>query len=354
MFDGNEPLDVLLQRTRFSTAADELDVTMGEAPYLLAHVLGGVAKKYFAPEKNGPHGSAFSTSFPHTVSYLLTCYYPSEALHSARMALLSAGTLRDEGECSLYHRLMRFGRTLIVTYDAARPRYLYLQDLHPSIHGQEELADRTCSTLSGLLSLAQKICDGIRSANVASGKDERHAKANSALQLDTDGGVKAEPDMWATSQSASSKDTPPHNRGASRRPGEPPTSRTVTPFSPTGHAAQTDSPAHSAWSRRPGSPARNLALIPLRQVQFHCDRSLGHYSRACPSPDPAPNNPRAQATTAPKDNAAGRPALQPSRVQFSMASIEEDRRGDPLVPPDDGSLKCDQAAATKVEDVPLK
>jgi len=46
-FDGSDPMAVLALLTRFLTAADELDVTLGEAPYLLAYRIGGETKDDF-------------------------------------------------------------------------------------------------------------------------------------------------------------------------------------------------------------------------------------------------------------------------------------------------------------------
>jgi len=83
LFDGSDPLAVLALLTRFRTAADEMDVTLGEAPYLLAYRIGGEAKDDFAQETNGQHGSAVGTSFPHTMKYLLTRSAPEDARHTA-------------------------------------------------------------------------------------------------------------------------------------------------------------------------------------------------------------------------------------------------------------------------------
>jgi len=47
LFDGSDPFAVLALLTRFGTAADEMDVTLGEATYLLAYRIGGVAKHDF-------------------------------------------------------------------------------------------------------------------------------------------------------------------------------------------------------------------------------------------------------------------------------------------------------------------
>jgi len=47
LFDGSDMLAVLALLTRFRTAVDEMDVTLGEAPYLLAYRIGGEAKDDF-------------------------------------------------------------------------------------------------------------------------------------------------------------------------------------------------------------------------------------------------------------------------------------------------------------------
>jgi len=47
IFDVSDPLAVLALLTRFRTAADETDVTLGAAPYLLAYRIGGEAKDDF-------------------------------------------------------------------------------------------------------------------------------------------------------------------------------------------------------------------------------------------------------------------------------------------------------------------
>jgi len=75
-----------------------MDVTLGEAPYLLAYRIGDEAKDDFVQETNGPHGSAVGTCFPHTMNYLLTRYAPEDALHTAEMALRTAEKRQDEGE----------------------------------------------------------------------------------------------------------------------------------------------------------------------------------------------------------------------------------------------------------------
>ena len=90
LFDGSDPLAVLALLTRFRTAADEMDVTLGEAPYLLAYCSGGEAKDDFVQETNGPLGSAVGASFPNTINYLFTRYATEDALHTAEMALRTA------------------------------------------------------------------------------------------------------------------------------------------------------------------------------------------------------------------------------------------------------------------------
>jgi len=116
LFDGSDSLAVLALLTRFRTAADEMDVTLGEAPYLLAYRIGGEAKDDFVQEPNGPHGSAVGTSFPHTINYLLTRFAPDDALHTAKMALRTAEQRQDEGERAFHQRVMRLGRQLMGTY----------------------------------------------------------------------------------------------------------------------------------------------------------------------------------------------------------------------------------------------
>jgi len=143
LFDGSDPLAVPALLTRFRTAADEMDVTLGEAPYLLAYRIGGEAKDDFVQETNGPHGSAVGTSFRHTINYLLTRYAPEAALHTAVMALRTAEQRQDEGERAFYQRLMRLGRRRMGMYDPRQLRYLFLKGLHPSVQAQAKLADRT-------------------------------------------------------------------------------------------------------------------------------------------------------------------------------------------------------------------
>jgi len=183
-------LAVLALFTRFCTAADEIDVTLGEAPYLLAYRIGGEAKDDFFQEKNGPHGSAVGTSFPHTINYLLTRYTPDDALRTTEMALRTAEQRQDEGERAFHQRLMRLGRQLMGMYDPGQLRYLFLKGLHPSVQAQAELADRTCTTLDELVALSQKIGDGRRAAKVTIGKADRYTKAKSVLQLDSGSGAK--------------------------------------------------------------------------------------------------------------------------------------------------------------------
>jgi len=89
-FERSEPLDILALLMRFRTASHEMNVTMGEAPYLLAYRLGGDAEEDFVQETKGPHGSAVGSSFPHTFKYLFTRYAPEDALNNAEMALLTA------------------------------------------------------------------------------------------------------------------------------------------------------------------------------------------------------------------------------------------------------------------------
>jgi len=113
LFDVSDPLAVLALLTRFRAAVDEMDVTLGEAPYLLAYRIGGEAKDNFVQETNGPHGSAVGTSFPHTINYLLSRYAPKDALHTAEMALRTAEQRQDEDERAFYQWLMRLGRQLI-------------------------------------------------------------------------------------------------------------------------------------------------------------------------------------------------------------------------------------------------
>jgi len=130
-----------------------MDVTLGEAPYLLAYHIGGEAKEDFVQETNGPHGSAVGTSFPHTSNYLLTRYAPEDVLHTAEMALRTAEQRQDEGDRAFYQRLMRLGRRLMGMYDPGQLRYLFLKGLHTSVQAHVELSDRTCATFDELVAL---------------------------------------------------------------------------------------------------------------------------------------------------------------------------------------------------------
>jgi len=161
LFDGSDLLAVLSLLTRSRTAADEMDVTLGEARYLLNYLIGGEAKDDFVQETNGPLGSAVGTSFPRTINYLLTRYAPEDALHTAEMALRTAEQRQDEGERAFYQRLMRLGRRLMGMYDPGQLRDLFLKGLHPSVQAQAELAERTCTTFYELLARSQKIGDGL-------------------------------------------------------------------------------------------------------------------------------------------------------------------------------------------------
>jgi len=98
LFDGSDPLAVLALLTRLRTAVDEMDVTLGQAPYLLAYRIGGEATADFVKDTNGPHGSAVGSSFIHTISYLLSRFALEDALHTAEMALRTAEQRQDEGE----------------------------------------------------------------------------------------------------------------------------------------------------------------------------------------------------------------------------------------------------------------
>jgi len=122
LFDGSDPSAVLDLLNRFRTAADEMDVTLGEAPYLLAYRIGGEAKDDFVQETNGTHRSAVGTIFPHTINFLLTRYAPEDALYTAEMALRTAQQRQDEGERAFNQRLMRLGRRLMEMYDRGQLR----------------------------------------------------------------------------------------------------------------------------------------------------------------------------------------------------------------------------------------
>jgi len=117
LFDGSDPLAVLALLTSFRSAAYEMDVTLGEAPSLLAYPIGDEAKENFVQETNGPHGSAIGTRFPTTLNYLLTRYAPEDTLHTAEMALRTAEQRQDEGERAFYQRLMRLGPRRMGMYD---------------------------------------------------------------------------------------------------------------------------------------------------------------------------------------------------------------------------------------------
>ena len=117
LFDNSDLLVVQALLYRFRTAADEMNVTLGEAPYLLAYRFGGQAKDDFVRETSGPHGNAVGTSFPHLINYFLTRHALENALHTAEMALSTADQRQDEGERAFYQRLMRLGRQLIGILD---------------------------------------------------------------------------------------------------------------------------------------------------------------------------------------------------------------------------------------------
>jgi len=278
LFDGSEPLAVLALLTRFRTAADEMDVTLGEAPYLLAYCIGGEAKDDFVQERNGPHGSAVGTRFLHTINYLLTRYAPEDALHTAEMALRTAEQHQDEGERAFYQRLMRLGRQLMGMYEPGQLRYLFLKGLHPSVRAQAELADRTRATFDDLVALSQKIGDGLRSVKVTIGKADRYAKAKSVLQLGSEGVAKAEPVPWAAPPATMAEATPPQSRKSMGRPLPQQKFQAVTPTPP---AARTPSAGTATpWPPRPGGQVGRPALVRLSQVQCHRCRGFGHYARA--------------------------------------------------------------------------
>jgi len=102
LFDGSGPFAVLALPTRFRTAAVEMDVTLVEAPYLLAYRLGGEAKDDCVRKTNGRHGSAVRISFPHTMNYMLTLYAPKDTLHSSKMAARALELLDDKGERAVH------------------------------------------------------------------------------------------------------------------------------------------------------------------------------------------------------------------------------------------------------------
>jgi len=321
LFDGSDPLAVLALLTRLRTAADETDVILGEALYLLAYRIGGEAKDDLVQETNRPHGSAVGTSFPHTINYLLTRYAPKDALHTAEMALRTAEQRQDEGERAFYQRLMRLGRQLMGMYDPGRLWYLFLKGLHPSVRAEDELADRTCATFDELVALSQKICDGLRSVKVTIGKADRFAKAKSVLQLSSGSGAKAEPVVWAAPRATMSEAKPPQSRNPM---GRPQSQQPVQAFTPTPPAARMPSAGTATpWPPRPGGPVGWPSMVSLSQVQCHRCRGFGHYARACPSPDRAMGT-AAPPAVAPGPPGAARPALCPSRRQYTMAAIAGD------------------------------
>jgi len=70
LFDGSDPLAVLALPTRFRTTTDEVDVTLGEAPNLLAFRIGGEAKDE-SFRKRGDHTAVPSLQASRTRS--ITC-----------------------------------------------------------------------------------------------------------------------------------------------------------------------------------------------------------------------------------------------------------------------------------------
>jgi len=312
-----------------------MDVTLGESPYLLAFRIGGEAKDDFVQEKNGPHGSAVGTSFPHTVNYLLTRYAPEDALHTAEMALRTAEQRQDEGERAFYQRLMRLGRQRMGMYDPGLLRYLFLTGLHPSGQAQAKLADRTCTTFEELVALSQRLGDGLRSVKVTIGKADRYTTTKSVPQLGSWSGAKSEPVLWAAPPATMPEATPPQSRHPM---GRPPPQQPFQAFTPTPPAARTPSPGtETPWAPQPGGKVGRPAMVPLSQVQCHRCRSFGHYARAWHSPDRA-MGPRAPPVAVPRPPGAGSPALRPIRMQYAMAAISGDPWGDPLVPDDTGPL----------------
>jgi len=180
-FDDAEPLATLALLTSFRSAADEMGVSMGEAPYLLAYRLCGDAKDDLIQETTGPHASPVGTSFPHMLNYLLRRYAPEDALHKAELELRNAAQREDEGERAFYHRLLRLGRALMGMYDPDQLRYLYLHGLHPSVQAAAEVKDRSCSSTDELVALAQNLGDGLRAARPSPGSAERYAKTKAAI-----------------------------------------------------------------------------------------------------------------------------------------------------------------------------
>jgi len=335
LFDGSDPLAVLAFLTCFRTAADEVNVTLGEAPYLPAHRMGGEAKDDFVTETNGPHGSTVGTRFPHTINSLLTRYAPEDALHTAEMALRTAEQRQDKGACAFYQQLMRLGRQLMGMYDPGQLRYFVLKMLHHSVQAQAELADRTCTTFDELVALSQKIGDGLRSVKVTIGKADRYTKTKSVLQLGSGSGATAEPVLWASPPATMSEATPPQSRYPT---GRPPPQQPFKEFTPTPPAARTPSAGTEIpWAPQPGGPVGRTTMDPVSQVQCHRFRGFGHYARACPSPDRA-MGPRAPPAAVPGPPGAGPPPLRPSRMHYAVPAISGDPWGDPLVPDDTGSL----------------
>jgi len=343
LFDGSDPLAVLALLTRFRTAADEMDVTLGEAPYLLAYRIGGEAKDDFFQETNGPHGSAVSTSFPQTIKYLLTRHAPEDAMHTAEMALRTAEKRPYEGERAFYQRLMRLGRQRMGMYDPWQLRYLFLNGLHPSVQARAELADRTCTTFDELVALSQKIGDGLRSVKVTIGKADRYTKAKSVLQLGSGTGAKAEPVLLAAPPGKMSEAAPPQSRCPM---GRPPPQQPFQAYTPTPPAARTPSiGTETPRAPRPGVQVGRPAMVPQIQVQCHRCRGFGHCARACPSRDRA-IGPLAPLAAVPGPPGAGRPELRPRRMQYAMAATAGDPWGDPLVPDDIGPLSGGETVGT--------
>jgi len=321
--------------TSFRTAADEMDVTLGEVPYLLAYRIGGEAKDDFVQQTNEPHGSAVGAKFLLTIFYPMTRYAPKDALHTAEVALRTVKQRHDESERAFCKRLMRLGRQIMGMYDPGQLRYLFLKGLHPSVQAQAELANRTCTTFDELLALLHKIRDGLRAVKVTIGTADRHTTAKRVLQLGSRSGAKIEPVLWAAPPATTPDATPP----PSRHPmGRPPPQQPFQAFTPTAPEARTQSTGtETPWARRQGVRMVRPAMVPLSQVQCHHCRGFSPYARACPSPDRT-LGPRAPPATAPGPPGARRPALCPSRMQYAMAAIAGDPWGAPLAPDDTGSL----------------